>query len=107
MGARRLNVTAGHSNNTWYWRDPTIVSLPRLDRCDTIDSVNLVKQNIRCAVIWTAAGRLAGGGMEGARKDGEWEGGSKGRMGEGEWGRGEGGSDDARQGENVSGGSEG
>ena len=32
--------------------------------------------------------------MEGARKDGGWEGGSKGRMGEGERDRGEGGSDD-------------
>ena len=98
MGARTLNVTAGHCNNTWYWReprDPTIVSLPRLASRDTIDSVHLAKQHIRCALIWTSAGRLAGGGMEGARKGGGWEGGSKGRE-RGIEGR-EVGSNDARQ----------
>ena len=62
VGARTLNVTAGHSNNTWYWRDPTIVSLPRLARGDTIDAVHLAKQHIRCALIWTSAGRQAGMG---------------------------------------------
>ena len=73
MGARTLNVTAGHSNNNWYWRDPTIVYLPRLARRDTIVSVHLAKQHTRCALIWTSAGRLVVVGMEGARKDGGCE----------------------------------
>ena len=78
-----LNVTAGHSNNSCYWRDPAIVSLPRLARRDTIDSVQLAKHHTRCRLNWTAdAGRQAGeawkergrmeDGREGAR--GEWGG---------------------------------
>ena len=85
-------------------RGPTIVSLPRLARWDTIDPAQLAKQHTLCALIWTAAGMQVGRGREGARKDGEWEGGSKRIMGEGERDRGEGASDDARQGESVSGG---
>ena len=75
-----LNVTAGHSNNICYWRDPAIASLPRLAMCDTIDSVQLAKHHTRCTLNWTAeAGRQArkergrmGDGREGAR--GEWGG---------------------------------
>ena len=50
----------------------------------------------------------AGRGRGGARKDGVWEGGSKVRVGRERGIEGiEGGSDDARQGESISGGREG
>ena len=66
----------------------------------TIDSVQLAKQQTRCTLICTAAGR------EGAMKYGGWEDGSEGGNKGGIEGR-EGVSDDARQGESVSGGREG
>ena len=82
--------------------------MPRLARRETIDPVLLAKQHALCALSWTAAGMQAGRGREGARTDGGWEERSKVRMGRERRIQGrEGGSDDARQGESVSGGREG
>ena len=74
-----------------------------LDRRDRIDPVQLAKQHILCALIWTAVGMQAGR-RPGRSKEG-WRVGGRERGEDGE-GRGvegrEGGSDDARRGERAS-----
>ena len=59
-----------------YWRDPAIVSLPRLARHDTIDQALLAKQYTLCALISTAAGIQTGRGP-GRSKEGWRVGGRK------------------------------
>ena len=77
-----LNVTAAHWNNICYWGDSAIVSLPHLDRRDTMGLFSSTRQpHTRCALRCTAAGRQRGGsGVEGTGV--EWRGG-EGRGGEG------------------------
>ena len=114
---RTLNVTAGHWKNIWYWGDPAIVSLPRLDRRETMGLLSSTRQpHTQCALSCTAAGRQRGGrgGREGTGREGRvgewregvggegvgWEGWGflgEGRGGEGKGGEGRGG--DGRGGE--------
>ena len=102
VGVRTLNVTAGHWKSICYWGDPAIVSLPRLDRRDTMGLLSSARQpHTRCALSCTAAGRGEGGrggrdgtGVEGRGGDGK---GGDGRGGEGREGR-------WRQGANFTGG---
>ena len=81
-GVCMLNVTAAHWNNICYWGDSAIVSLPHLDRRDTMGLFSSTRQpHTRCALRCTAACRQRGGsGMEGTGV--EWSGG-EGREGEG------------------------
>ena len=46
----------------YYWGDPSIVSLPRLGRRDTMGLLSSTRQpHTRCALSCTAAGRRMGG----------------------------------------------
>ena len=63
---------------------PRIVSLPRLARRDTIDTVQLAKYHAPCTLNWTAeAGRQVGreARKERGRMEDGREGGNKGRVG--------------------------
>ena len=73
--------------NICYWGDSAIVSLPHLDRRDTMGLFSSTRQpHTRCALRCTAAGRQRGGsGVEGTGV--EWSGG-EGREGEGRAGQG-------------------
>ena len=86
-GVCMLNVTAAHWNNICYWGDSAIVSLPHLDRRDTMGLFSSTRQpHTRCALRCTAAGRQRGGsGVEGTGV--EWRGG-QGRGGQGRAGQG-------------------
>ena len=60
-GVCMLN-TAAHWNNICYWGDSAIVSLPHLDRRDTMGLFSSTRQpHTRCALRCTAAGRQAEG----------------------------------------------
>ena len=64
-GVCMLNVTAAHWNNICYWGDSAIVSLPHLDRRDTMGLFSSTRQpHTRCALRCTAAGRVEGTGVE-------------------------------------------
>ena len=61
-GVCMLNVTTAHLNNICYWGDSAIVSLPHLDRRDTMGLFSSTRQpHTRCALRCTAAGRQRGG----------------------------------------------
>ena len=86
-GVCMLNVTAAHWNNICYWGDSAIVSLPHLDRRDTMGLFSSTRQpHTQCALRCTAAGRQRGGsGVEGRGREGR---GGKGRAGQGRAGQG-------------------
>ena len=76
VGARSLNVTAGHRNDAFFWRELPIVSVSRMARHYTIQCTLSTTHTVH---IELDGERQAG--REGARKAGGWEGESKRRVG--------------------------